>query len=111
VNVGWYFSPATRLGMAYDPKATLRQLNCPVLAVTGAKDRQSPAKENLKAIEAALKAGGNKNYEVKALPNLNHLFQTCETGAISEYAKIEETIAPVALDTIANWIREQAGLK
>lgn len=111
VNVGWYFSAPTRFGLTYDPGATLRKLKCPVLAITGAKDRQSPAEQNLKAIEEALKAGGNRNCEVKELPNLNHLFQTCETGAVSEYAKIEETIAPVALDKIANWIGEQAGLK
>ena len=31
---------------------------------------------------------------VQELPGLNHLFQTCKTGAPSEYAQIEETIAP-----------------
>ncbi len=44
------------------------------------------------------------NYEVKELPNLNHLFQTAQTGALSEYANIEETISPVALKVIGDWI-------
>jgi hypothetical protein len=35
---------------------------------------------------------------------LNHLFQTAKTGAASEYAKIEETISPLALEKMANWI-------
>ena len=62
---------------------------------------------NLKGIDAALKAGGNKNYTVKELLGLNDMFQTCETGAIEEYNTIEETIAPVALDLMAEWILSQ----
>ena len=61
-------------------------------------------RENLQAIEKALKVGGNKDYTVKLLPSLNHLFQTCTTGAPSEYGKIEETIAPAALQAIGDWI-------
>ena len=41
---------------------------------------------------------------MRELPGLNHLFQTCTTGAPTEYAAIEETIAPAALDTITTWI-------
>ncbi len=62
------------------------------------------ATANLQAIEAALKEGGNKDVTTRKLPNLNHLFQRCTTGAVSEYAIIEETLAPVVLDTIAEWI-------
>jgi hypothetical protein len=35
---------------------------------------------------------------------LNHLFQTADTGAMSEYAEIEETMSPIVLETIANWV-------
>ena len=59
-----------------------------------------PPKENLNAIEEALKAGGNQNYIIKEIPNLNHLFQTTQTGAPSEYRQIEEIIAPKALDLV-----------
>ena len=38
------------------------------------------------------------------LPKLNHLFQTSQTGSPAEYSKIEETIAPVALETMSDWI-------
>jgi hypothetical protein len=44
--------------------------------------------------------------KLKMLPGLNHLFQTSTTGAISEYGKIEETISPVALQTMLDWIKE-----
>ena len=48
---------------------------------------------------------------VKELPGLNHLFQTAETGAESEYTKIEETISPVALELMSGWILERTCAK
>ena len=54
----------------------------------------------------ALKAGGNKDYTIKEMPGLNHLFQTAQTGSPTEYAKIEETISPAALEFMGNWILE-----
>jgi hypothetical protein len=44
---------------------------------------------------------------VQVLPRLNHLFQTSETGRVSEYARNEETIAPIALELIGSWIKDQ----
>lgn len=99
-------SPWLRFFISYDPAATLAKVKCPVLAVNGEKDLQVPCKEDLDAIEAALKAGGHARYKCVAFPNLNHLFQTCKTGSPTEYAQIEETFAPVALETISKWIVE-----
>ena len=87
------------------------KVKCPVLAINGEKDLQIPPKENLSAIEEALKSGGNQDYTIKELPNLNHLFQTAQTGLPTEYAKIEETISPNALKLIGDWILEQTGTK
>ncbi|WP_457654050.1 alpha/beta hydrolase family protein [Rhodocaloribacter sp.] len=102
-------SPWFRFFLTYDPAPALRKVRCPVLAINGEKDLQVPSKENLSAIEEALKAGGNTRYEVVEMPGLNHLFQPAETGAISEYAKIEVTIAPEALERITRWILAQTG--
>lgn len=99
-------SPWMRFFLTYDPAPTLMKVECPVLAINGEKDLQVPPKENLRTIDEALKAGGNKDYTVKELPGLNHLFQTAKTGSPSEYAKIEETISPAALEIIGNWISE-----
>jgi hypothetical protein len=38
------------------------------------------------------------------LPRLNHLFQTAQTGSPLEYEQITETIAPLALATLSDWI-------
>jgi fermentation-respiration switch protein FrsA (DUF1100 family) len=99
-------SPWTRYFVTYDPKPTLMNVECPVLAINGEKDLQVPPEENLDAIEEALEAGGNEDYTVKELPELNHLFQTAETGSPSEYVSIEETMSPDAMELIGNWILE-----
>lgn len=104
-------SPWFRYFLVYDPQPTLKKVKCAVLALNGEKDLQVPPKENLAAIEKALKAGGNKNFAVKELPGLNHLFQTALTGAPTEYAKIEETIAPAALQAMGEWILAQTKRK
>jgi uncharacterized protein len=100
-------SPWYRNFLIYDPKPTLMKVKCPVLAINGEKDLHVPPKENLSAIEEALKAGGNKDYTIKGLPGLNHLFQTAQTGAPLEYSKNEETISPIALKTMGDWILKQ----
>lgn len=97
-------SPWFRFFLTYDPRPVLQKVKVPVLAINGEKDLQVLPKDNLAAIEQALKAGGNKDYSVKELPGLNHLFQTANTGAPDEYATIEETIAPEALKTMGDWI-------
>jgi uncharacterized protein len=97
-------SPWFRFFLQYDPAASLRKLTCPVLALNGEKDRQVSPDQNLPAIRKALAESGNKNYEVDELPGLNHLFQTANTGALSEYATISQTIAPIALEKISSWI-------
>jgi uncharacterized protein len=97
-------SPWLRYFINYDPAIALRKVTCPVLALNGGKDLQVPPKQNLPAIRKALEAAGNKDFETDELPGLNHLFQTAKTGSPSEYAQIEETMSPVALEKIAGWI-------
>ncbi len=103
--------PWFRRFLALDPKEALRKTTCPVLALNGSLDMQVPPKENLPAIESALKAGGNKDVTAIELPGLNHLFQTCKTGSPTEYGDIEETIAPKVLETMTSWIRKRTGLE
>ncbi|WP_375577578.1 alpha/beta fold hydrolase [Marivirga tractuosa] len=93
--------------LKHDPSKVLQKVDCPVLAIVGEKDLQVPAKVNLEAIESALKAGGNTQFTVKELPGLNHLFQEAETGSPSEYAQIEQTISPDALELMSSWVLEQ----
>ena len=93
----------------YDPGPILRKVKCPVLALNGEKDLQVAAKDNLAAIHDYVVAGGNRHVKTVELPGLNHLFQTCQTGAIAEYAEIDETFNAGALKVISDWILQTAG--
>jgi hypothetical protein len=100
-------SPWFRYFLTYDPAGALRKVTCPVLAINGSLDKQVLPDQNLPAIRKALEAGGNKHFEVDELPGLNHLFQTAKTGSPMEYAQIEETMSPVALEKVSGWILKQ----
>lgn len=102
-------SPWFRFFLTYDPVPALQQLKAPVLALNGEKDTQVPVAENFTAIRKALEEGGHTDFELVEMPGLNHLFQTAETGAPAEYASIEETMSPVALETISAWILARFG--
>lgn len=93
----------------YDPTIALQKVQVPVLALNGEKDLQVPAKENLTAIEAALTKGGNTHFSTQQFPKLNHLFQTCETGLVSEYGLLEETFSEEVLKEITIWIKKNTG--
>ena len=93
--------------LSHDPRPALKNIKCPVLAVIGTKDKQVLPDLNMPEIEKALTEGGNKDFEIVRLEGLNHLFQECETGALSEYVSIQETFNSKALATIGDWIIER----
>jgi fermentation-respiration switch protein FrsA (DUF1100 family) len=97
-------SPWFRFFLSYDPRPTLAKVQVPVLALNGSLDTQVPPEQNLPEIEKALKKGGNKDFVVRELPGLNHLFQKATTGGPDEYFNIAETMNPAALDAVSEWI-------
>jgi pimeloyl-ACP methyl ester carboxylesterase len=103
------FSPWFVTLLRYDPTPTLARVKCPVLAINGEKDVQVAADENLEGIRAGMAAGGNDEVTITKLPGLNHLFQQCTTGAVSEYGTIEETFNPAALAMVSDWILQRFG--
>lgn len=88
------------------PAKQLEQIQIPVLALNGDKDFQVLSADNLPAIEEALKKAGNPHVRTVELKGLNHLFQESHTGLLDEYAQIEQTFSPEALNLISNWIME-----
>ncbi len=99
-------SPWFQFFMKHEPGPVLEQMRCPVLALVGEKDLQVDPQLNLPPIRAALEAAPTTDFEVLELPRLNHLFQECETGLLQEYAEIEQTVAPEALQKMADWIQD-----
>jgi pimeloyl-ACP methyl ester carboxylesterase len=97
-------SPWFRFFFSHDPRETLREVSCPVLALGGTLDLQVPPEANLPEIEQALMDGGNEDVTVVTLEGLNHLFQTARTGSPAEYGQIQQTFSPEALDLMTEWI-------
>jgi len=104
IQMDQILSPWMQYFIKFNPATTLKKVKCPVLALNGEKDLQVPPKENLSAIKNALKKGGNQKVTTIEFKGLNHLFQECTSGSPSEYATIEQTFAPIALDEIKKWI-------
>ena len=100
-------SPWMQFFIKYDPVPMLKKVKCPTLALNGSKDLQVPSAENLAAIRKAFSESGNKKLTAVELPGLNHLFQESTTGSPAEYAKIEQTFSPKALEEILKFIRIQ----
>ncbi len=101
-------SPWFRFNLAYDPARTLGDVRSPVLAVWGEKDAHVPPAGNREAMESILDVGSGRD-RVVVLPDLNHFFQTAETGSPDEYEEIEETLAPSVLELIVHWIQTNTG--
>lgn len=100
-----YSTPWMQYFLNHDPEADLKRLKCPVLALNGAKDLQVPAQQNIQKFNQYAEESRNTSFETKVFPDLNHLFQHAETGAPSEYAKIEETFSPEVLKFMKVWIQ------
>jgi fermentation-respiration switch protein FrsA (DUF1100 family) len=99
-------SPWMRFFMAHDPRPSLRAMRCPVLALNGTLDLQVWHEQNLDEIDRVIRSAGG-DVTIRRYENLNHLFQPAETGAVSEYARIETTMDERVLEEIAAWIVEE----
>lgn len=103
--------PWFRSFVAFDPRPPLRAVKVPVLILYGELDRHVVPDQHLPEVEQALAGGGNRKVTIHRLPGLNHLFQPARTGTGDEYARIETTIDPVALDLVRDWILDTTGRK
>lgn len=90
--------------LSLDMCQILSGINCPVMALNGTKDIQVEAMSNLEELRKGLPANGTNHIE--PIEGVNHLFQHCTTGSVSEYRTIEETFAPEVLEKITAWISE-----
>ena len=95
-------TPWFRYFIRLDPRDWWQKVDVPVLALLGGKDLQVSAKTNGPEFERVLTQA--QNSRVQVLPGLNHLMQTAETGLLTEYSEIEETMAPFVLRTISEFL-------
>ena len=104
-TVGQMASPWMYYFLKYDPTEAIIKTNCPALLLNGSKDLQVIASQNLPAYEKIIAEHGKTNLTLHELPNLNHLFQHCESGSPNEYFEIEETISPEVLEMIVGFVK------
>ena len=95
-------TPYIRHFLTVDVGKLLPKIKCPVLALNGTKDTQVDCDANTTRIEKGL---ANCKHSIKKIDGVNHLFQHCNTGIVTEYQQIEETIAPEVLQVVAKWIK------
>ena len=104
-TVGQMASPWMYYFLKYDPTDAIVKTNCPALLLNGSKDLQVLASQNLPAYKKIIAEHGKTNLTLREMPDLNHLFQHCETGSPTEYVEIEETISPEVLEAIVEFVK------
>ena len=96
-------TPYMEFFLGLDLSASLSGITCPVMALNGTKDTQVQCDRNIAALEAGLPS--NSRSVIRAEDGLNHLFQHCVTGEVSEYKNIEETFSPEVISRMISWLK------
>ncbi len=90
----------------YDPVPTLGRLQTPTLALWGELDNNILPEKNKAAWEAALKAGGNRDYTLTILPKANHAQLEAKVGSNAE-AKSLQRFVPGYSTAIQDWLAKR----
>lgn len=97
---------SVRLLYFYDPVPTLRQLRTPTLALWGELDNNILANKNKAAWEAALKAGGNRDYTLTILPGANHAQMEAKVGSNEEMKSLRRFV-PAYFKIVEGWLAKR----
>jgi dienelactone hydrolase len=92
----------------YDPAPAIRQLQLPVLALFGELDNNILAEKNRAAWEAALEAGGHRDYTLRILPKANHLLLEANVGNNAEMKSLQRFV-PAYFDIVLAWLSTRVG--
>jgi dienelactone hydrolase len=88
-----------------NPEGYIQKITVPIFAGFGGKDLQVNAAQNGNRL-IELFHSNPEMLELQVYPELNHLFQKAETGAVSEYGTIEETFNTKVLQDMASFIKK-----
>jgi len=93
----------------HDPRPVLAKLQCPVLAIYGARDSNVPVEANKQALLAALEAG-NVEYTLKIFPQGDHTLLETSSSALKDFVRIKSHV-PGYFEVLIEWVRDrvQAG--
>jgi pimeloyl-ACP methyl ester carboxylesterase len=94
--------------VSWEPTSIVPRVECPVLFVYAAKDLQVPAHENAAAARTLIDRLDRKDWTIREIADVNHVFQRCGTGMPDEYASIDHVMAGDVLDEIAAWVKRSS---
>jgi len=98
----------------HDPAPAIRQLQLPVLALFGELDNNILAEKNRAAWDAALTAGGHRDYTLRILPKANHAMMEAKVGNNAEMKTLQRFVpaySQVVLAWLSTHINGLAGAK
>jgi len=107
-NIATFNSAWFRFFLQTESMDFISRVSVPVLAINGELDFIMSSKLALPKIAAGLKKTGNQHVTIVSIPNQNHWFQECKTGAMSEYGSLKETVNESTLKLMADWISKTA---
>lgn len=105
-RVDMFLSPWYRSNVLFDPIATYGALQLPILILGGSSDPVAPPDAHVSALVKILGQSPKAEVTAKLLPGVNHIMQNSKTGLPTEYASLDNSIAPAVLPTIRDWINE-----
>jgi dienelactone hydrolase len=104
-NTFWWLAPRIA---SYEPAAWWRRVKAPVLLVYGAKDERVPAETSRRAIEAALRAAGNRDVTSKVFVDCDHTFRISDSADGRFHWP---RTPPDYVATLTGWARSRVALR
>ena len=92
--------------VAYDPAPALRAIRLPVLALFGEMDNNILPDKNRAAWEAALSAGGHRDYTLRILPKANHAMLEATAGNNAEMKSLRRFV-PAYPEVVLDWLSKR----
>lgn len=98
-------NPWGRQFLAFNAANYLKKIqNIPVLALFGGSDIQVEPTRNSYLFQEALAENHTAKKVIEIVPGLNHLLQKCSSCNVLEYGELSETMNPLVLEKIAQFI-------
>jgi pimeloyl-ACP methyl ester carboxylesterase len=95
--------------LLFDPSVAMKKVNQPLLIVTGALDKETPAAyaDRLEQLGHARKGAAGAATQKVIVPGINHLLLPAKTGEPDEYDSLPtQTISPEVAAAIITWLNQ-----